>query len=435
MTEQQMADLQAERATLGAMMASAEVAEQVIEVIRSSADFYDPRHGIVYATLVGRLAVDGPVDEISLARALQESGDLAKLGGSVFLHELQASVPVAAMGAHYAGIVADWAIRRRIRTTAIRLDQFAADVTRNISDVVNAAQAAVHEATVPRATSSEVLFGDLLDETIAEIFDPSVQQRGLSTGIGALDDSIGGLKPGQLILVAARPGVGKSILTAGFARSAAMHRNVPSVIFSLEMAKGEVMRRLLSAETSIGLSKILRSELSLEERAKLTGKVEAVRGAPLFIDDTRQSDISTIRASARRLQQRHGLGLCVVDYLQLMGTTPGVENRAQALGEVSRGLKILAGDLQAPVVAAAQLNRLAEQRSDRRPQLSDLRESGSLEQDADVVILLHRPDYQNPESERAGEIDLIVAKNRNGPEETITVSAQLDRARIVDIRI
>lgn len=431
-----LADPGAEQAVLGALMISPVVADQILDII-STNDFYDHRHATVYASITGLLAQDRPVDAVTLAHTLAESGDLARIGGAGYLHTLLASVPTAANAGFYAHIVADYATRRRIRDTAIQLDQYATDLTRDIATVVDGAQRAVHDATVPHMGDSVLSYGDLLSATLTDVFDDD-KPRGLSTGIGALDDVLGGLKGGQLIVVAGRPGLGKSVLVVGFARTAAMRRGVPALMFSLEMSEHEVMCRILSAETDIELSRILKGGLTEPERARLRSKAETIRSAPFYIDATKQTDLASIRATARRTQQRHGLGLLVVDYLQLM-TSPlqrgRQDNRAQEVAEISRGLKLLAGQLDIPVIAAAQLNRMPEQRTDRRPQLSDLRESGSIEADADIVILLHRPDYYDPEHVRAGEIDFIIAKNRNGPMETVTAAAQLNKSRIVDFRI
>lgn len=430
-----LADVSAEQAVLGALMMSPAIADEILDII-SANDFYDHRHATIYAAVTGLLGQDQPVDAVTVAHALAGSGDLARIGGAGYLHTLLASVPTAANAAFYARIIAGYTTRRRIRETAIQLDQYATDLTADVADVVDQAQRAVHDATVPTRRPPVPAYGDLLDTTLEDMFDDD-KPRGLSTGIGALDDVLGGMKGGQLIIVAARPGLGKSVLVVGFARTAAMRCTIPALMFSLEMSSHEVMCRILSAETDIELTRILKGGLAPLERARLRSIAENIRTAPFYVDATKQTDLAAIRATARRTQQRHGLGLLVVDYLQLMTAATGarrdrLDNRAQEVGEISRGLKLLAGQLDIPIVAAAQLNRQPEQRTDRRPQLSDLRESGSIEADADAVILLHRPDYYDPEHPRAGEIDFIIAKNRNGPMETVTAAAQLSRSRIVD---
>lgn len=429
-----LADDAAEAITLGAAMLNPDVADQISEIV-TSADFYRPRNAIIFAAIIATLAAGDPADPVALTRFLAEAGELNRVGGAPYLHELYSAPPTAAQGAFYARIVADWAARRRLQVTAVRLEQLSGDLTRSVPEMVEAAQSAVHHATVPGAQDSMASYGELLDPTIAEILDPNGPQKGLSTGLGSLDDIIGGLKPGQLVIVGARPGCGKSLLLAGMCRHAAMRAGVSAGLWSLEMSEGEVMRRLLSAECDIDLSRIMSGNLRPEHISQLRAKSAEVKSAPLRIEDSRPLDLTALRAQARRVQQRHGLDLIAVDYLQLMSSTGSRSNRVEEIGEISRGLKILAGDLGVPIVAAAQLNRQSEHRTDRRPQLSDLRESGSIEADADVVILLHRDDLNQPEHPRAGEIDLIIAKNRNGPQDLITAAAQFHKARIVDMAV
>lgn len=427
-----LADIEAEQIVLGSMMLSTTVAEQVAETL-TGGDFSDWRHTAVFAAITQALAAGQPTDAKAIAYRLAETGDLGKIGGP-YLHTLLDAPPTAANGPFHAQKVAEFAQRRRIVETCTTAIQQARMLNRDTADVVEQVQATIHAATVSREAST-VSFTDILDDTLAEIFDDAGPRRGLSTGIGALDDVIGGLKPGQLIVVAGRPGGGKSVLCTDFARSAAIRQCEPAVVFSLEMGRAEVQKRLLAAEASVNLAHITNGPLADWERAKLRDRSEQLRGVFLSIDDTASADLALIRSTCRKIQADTGLSLVIVDYLQLVQTPAGVDNRVAAVGEISRGLKILARELGVPVVAAAQINRSSESRSDRRPQLSDLRESGSIEQDSDVVILLHRPDYHDPEHERAGEIDLIVAKNRNGPIETVTAAAQLHFARIVDIDV
>lgn len=430
-----LADPAAERAVLGALILSPAMADEVSDRL-GAGDFYDGRHAMVYAAITGLLAQALPVDAVALAHALAASGDLGRIGGGNYLHDLVVSVPTAANAGYYADIVANFATRRRLRETAIRLDRAGTDLGREIADVIDEAQRAVHEATLPRSQMVTPTFGDLVDATLAEILGDS-PRRGLSTGLGVLDDELGGLKGGQLIIVAARPGIGKSMFVTHLARRTSIRDGVPSLTASLEMSEGEVMCRILSAETGIDLTRILHGRLLPRERELLRAKADAIRHAPLRIDAGRQGDLAIVRAVARRTQQRHGLGLLIIDYLQLM-TSGRSDNRAVEVGEISRGLKLLGGQLDIPVVACAQLNRNPEQRADKRPQLSDLRESGSIEADADVVILLHRPGVQGDHGithDRAGEIDLIIAKNRNGPAATVTAAVELSTARFSDPRM
>ena len=426
-----LADIEAEQIVLGSMMLSAKAADQITEILTSS-DFYRPSHALVFSAITACLAAGDPADAKAVGYRLAETGDLVKVGGGPYLHDLVQAPPSAANGPYHARKVAEFAHRRRIVEACTMGIQDARRLGEDTAAVIERVQSTVHAATTNRE-SSTVSFTDILDDTLAEIFDEDGPQRGLSTGIGALDDVIGGLKPGQLVIVAGRPGGGKSVLCNDLVRAASIRQTEPVGVFSLEMGRAEVQKRLLSAEAGVDLSHIMNGPLTGWEREKIRARADELRGLFLNIDDTAGADLAYIRSTCRRIQADTGLGLVIVDYLQLVTSPAGIDNRAQAVGEISRGLKILARELGVPVVAAAQINRASESRSDRRPQLSDLRESGSIEQDADVVILLHRPDYHDPEHERAGEIDLIVGKNRNGPIETVTAIAQLHYSRIVDL--
>jgi replicative DNA helicase len=414
------------------MMLSTSVAQEIADMLVTD-DFHDTRHVQVYAQILGILMSGEPLDAKSVAYGLVNRGHMVQVGGS-YLHDLLEAPLAVGNGPYHAKRVADLGRRRRIINACIRGTMQARDLDRDVAEVADFVQSAVHAATAYREQST-VSFTDILDETLDQMFNEDGPARGLSTGVGALDDVIGGLKPGQLIVVAGRPGGGKSVLCNDFARAAAIRQVEPVVMFSLEMGRHEVQKRLLSAEAGVDLAHITNGPLSDWERSVLRDRAEKLRGVFIDIDDTAGADLNYIRSTSRKIHAKTGLGLIIVDYLQLVTAPSGVDNRAVAVGEISRGLKILARELGVPVVAAAQINRSSESRQDRRPQLSDLRESGSIEQDADVVVLLHRPDYHNPEDPRAGEIDLIVAKNRNGPIETVTAAAQLQFSRIVDFTV
>ena len=256
---------------------------------------------------------------------------------------------------------------------------------------------------------------------------------GVPTGFVELDELTNGLHAGQMIIIAARPGMGKSTLGLDLARAASIKNQLPSVFFSLEMGKSEIVQRLISAEAGVPLNHIRKGQMGDDDWQRIARKTGEVSSAPLYIDDSPNLTMMEIRAKARRLKQRHDLRLVVVDYLQLMTSGKRVENRQVEVSEFSRSLKLLAKELDVPVVAISQLNRGPEQRTDKKPMLSDLRESGSLEQDADMVVLLHREDAYERESPRAGEADLILAKHRNGPTGMVTVAFQGHYSRFVDM--
>src|SRR5699024_874213 len=290
--------------------------------------------------------------------------------------------------------------------------------------------------TERRTTEDYSPLEELLQPTLDEI-DAIATRGGLSsgvpTGFSEFDEVTNGLHPGQMIIVAARPGVGKSTLGLDFMRSCSIRHGMASVIFSLEMSKSEIVMRLLSAEAKIKLGAMRSGKMTDDDWTALARRMSEISEAPLFIDDSPNMTMMEIRAKARRLKQRHDLKLIVVDYLQLMTSGKKVESRQQEVSEFSRSLKLLAKELEVPLVAISQLNRGPEQRTDKRPQVSDLRESGSLEQDADIVMLLHRPDATERDDPRAGEADVILGKHRGGPTSTITVAHQLHYSRFVDM--
>jgi replicative DNA helicase len=303
-------------------------------------------------------------------------------------------------------------------------------------DLVDRAQAEVYAVTERRtsedyASLSEIMPG-ALDE-IEAIGSRSGMLTGVPTGFSDLDALTNGLHPSQMIVIAARPAMGKSTLALDFARAAAIRNGMTTVLFSLEMGRNEITMRLLSAESRVSLQTMRTGQMNDDDWARLARRMSEVADAPLFIDDSPNMSMMEIRAKCRRLKQRHDLKFVIVDYLQLMSSPRRVENRQQEVSELSRSLKLLAKELQVPVVALSQLNRGPEQRTDKKPLLSDLRESGSIEQDSDVVILLHREDHYEAESPRAGEADLIVAKHRNGPTATVTVAFQGHYSRFVDM--
>jgi replicative DNA helicase len=298
------------------------------------------------------------------------------------------------------------------------------------------AQQAVYEVTEKRSSEDYTILEELLQPTMDEIEASSSRgglMTGVPTGFSDLDRLTNGLHPGQLIIVAGRPGLGKSTASLDIMRSCSIRHGLSSCIFSLEMSKTEIVMRLLSAEARVPLHNLRTGQMSDDDWTKLARSVGEVSEAPLFIDDSPNMTLMEIRAKARRLKQRHDLKLIMVDYMQLMSSPKKTESRQQEVSELSRGLKLMAKELEVPVIAVSQLNRGPEQRTDKRPQLSDLRESGSIEQDADMVILLHRDDYYEKESPRAGEADFIVAKHRNGPTDTITVAFQGHFSRFVDM--
>ena len=426
-------DLIAEQGVLGGMLLSKDAIADVVEIIRDR-DFYRPAHELIYDAIVDLYGRGEPVDPVTVSAELTKRGDIACAGGAPYLHTLISSVPTAANAGYYAKNVRERAILRRLVEAGTKIVQLGYASEGEVDDAVDQAQAEVYSVTERRANEDYVQLSTLLPAALDEIekISQGVMGEGVKTGFKELDSLTNGLHPGNMIVLAARPAVGKSTLGLDIARYASIHKGDTSVIFSLEMSRSEITMRMLSAEARVALNNIRAGTLNDEEWARLARRMGEISEAPLFIDDSPNLSLMEIRAKARRLKQRHDLKLIVIDYLQLMTSGKRVENRQQEVSEFSRQLKLLAKELNVPIIAISQLNRSPEQRSDKKPMLSDLRESGSIEQDADVVILLHRDDLYDNQN-RSGEADLIVAKHRNGPTRTITVSAQLHFARFVDM--
>ena len=429
------ADMAAEAAVLGAMLLSKDAIADVVESLKVD-DFYRPAHASVYAAILDLYGRGEPADAVMVAGELTKSGEISRVGGASYLHTLVSSVPTAANASYYAAIVSERAVLRRMVSAGTRIVQMGYAAEGDVYDLVDRAQAEVYDLTSGRMSEDYSPLRDLFDGTLNEIeaiASHGGQMVGVPTGFADLDALTNGLHGGQLVIIAARPAIGKSTLGLDLARSASIHNNLTSVIFSLEMARNEIVMRLMSAEAQVPLAHMRSGTMSDADWQKLARKSGSIVDAPMFIDDSPNMSMMEIRAKCRRLKQKQDLRLVIVDYLQLMSSGKKVESRQQEVAEFSRALKLLAKELDVPVIAIAQLNRGPEQRQDKKPMMSDLRESGSLEQDADVVILLNREDAYEKESPRAGEADFIVAKHRNGPTATITVAFQGHYSRFVDM--
>ena len=411
----------AEMAVLGGMLMSKDAIGEVSQMIDVS-DFYQPRNQTVYEAVIKLFSASQPVDAVLVANELLAEGNLEKVGGSDYLHSLVASVPTAANATYYADIVHQRAILRNVIAAGTKIAQlgYTAEGSQ-AEDVVNLAQAEVYEMSTGKVRQDYAPIGTVIADTLDQLdrLQSGEVSRGVPTGFRDIDDVTQGLQPGQMIVVAGRPAMGKSTLGVDFARSAALHHGLTTIIFSLEMSKNELAQRIISAESNIPLAAMRRADDITPERWAILNELQGkLQNAPLFIDDSPNMSLMEIRAKCRRLKQTNDLKLVVIDYLQLMTSGKAVESRQQEVSDFSRALKLLAKEL---VVALSQLNRGPEMRQDKKPQLSDLRESGSIEQDADVVFLVHRPDAYDKE-DRPGEADIIMAKHRNGPTDTFNLA-------------
>jgi replicative DNA helicase len=427
-------DLVAEQSTLGGMLLSADVVHLILaDGVVSARDFYAPKHEIIFGAITSLANHGEPTDVITVNAELVKLGKLATIGGAEYLHELTAVVPTAASASYYAKIVREKAILRRLIEAGTRIAQRGYDAEGEIEDLVNIAQNEIYtvadESTGTDFKKLLTAMQDAADEI--ELIQRNDGVAGISTGFTELDKATNGLHPGQLIIIAARPGIGKSTLALDIAREAAINQKKATAIFSLEMSSTEIAMRLLSAETSILLQSMRKGSITDNEWAIMAERRSAIGAAPLLIDDSPNLNIVEIRAKCRRMLKDFDLNLVVIDYIQLMTSGKKVESRQQEVSEFSRSLKLLAKELKVPVIAISQLNRKSEDGTIKKPELSQLRESGSLEQDADVVVLIHR-DFSQQENTRVGEAELILAKQRNGPTGSSQVLFQGQYSRFVN---
>jgi len=417
-------DLLAEQSAIGGMLLSKDAVADVVETVRGI-DFYIPKHEVVFEAVLTLYSHGEPTDVIAVTDELTKTGQLQRAGGAEYLHTLTGLVPTAANAGYYASIVAEKAVLRRLVEAGTRIVQMGYASEGEVVDLVNNAQAEIYSVTGGVEAEDYVPLVEAIDTAVDEIERArgrDGEMIGVPTGFSDLDELTNGLHGGQLIIVAARPGLGKSTLALDFARSATIKHHLPTIFFSLEMGRSEIAMRLLAAESTIGMTTLRKGNMEQRDWDKLANIRGQIADAPLYIDDSPNMTLVEIRAKCRRLSQKVGLKMVVIDYLQLMTSGKKVESRQQEVSEFSRALKLLAKELNVPVVALSQLNRGPEQRADKKPALSDLRESGSLEQDADIVVLLHREDAYEREAPPTGEADLIVAKHRNGRQDTIKVA-------------
>lgn len=432
-------DLDAEQAAVGAMMLSPDAADAISEVLTEE-DFYRPAHATVFAAIM-RLADQGDrPDPVAVTRELDRTGDLLRIGGAPYVHTLVEKPPTAANGAYYASIVAELSSRRRIIEAGVKIQGLGRSPETLVEVRDKAAQTAFDATMDRREKTSITSVGELVGpvlEHLQQITENGVPP-GIPTGLADYDRLTGGLHPGQLIIPAGRTSMGKSVITQNWLHNAARFTGRPVILFSVEMSKDEMIQRLLSEVTRVPLAAIREGHVRDDDWHKLAEAEIYIRGLPLYlVDDVRTTQ--GIRAYCRRFKHRQGdLAAIGVDYLQRLQSLDRRRDRHESVGADADALKDLAQDMAMPVIAPCQLNRGPENRTGRdanRPRLADLRESGNLEQTADVVALLFRPDYYDKNSTRAGEADIIVDKNRNGPTDTVTVVAQLHIQRFCDMMI
>ncbi|MFJ3099613.1 replicative DNA helicase [Streptomyces hydrogenans] len=429
-------DLDAEQCVLGGMLLSKDAVSDVLDILKAH-DFYKPAHATVFNATVDLYARGEPADPITVGAELTKRGEINRVGGASYLHTLVQAVPTAANASYYAEIVHEQAVLRRLVEAGTSIAQLGYAAEGTLDDIVNRAQGELFKVTEDRSAKEP---GARISAIVERVIDsigtqPDGEVTGVPTGFIDLDSLTGGWQDGQLIVIGARPAIGKSTLALDFARAAAIKHHRQVALFSLEMSESEIGMRTISAEARVALHHLRHNTVTDEDWERIAPRMADIGEAGLHVDDSPNLTLADIRTRTRRLAATDGLDLVIVDYLQLMQSMGTRRNgtRQEDVSELSRGLKMLAKTLRVPVIALSQLNRGPEHRTDKKPMVSDLRESGSIEQDADMVILLHREDAYEKETPRAGEAELIVGKHRNGPTATLSVAFQGHYSRFVDM--
>ncbi|MGI5414268.1 replicative DNA helicase [Actinomadura luteofluorescens] len=428
-------DISAEQSVLGGMLLSQDATARVIEILRTP-DFYRPAHQIIYDAIVDLYGRGAPADPVAVSGELVKNGDANRTGGAPYLHDLISKVPTAANADYYAKIVRELSVLRKLVETGTQIAQMGygtdgADAER----AADMAQKLLDEATSV-ATPAVAKSVAELAMPFMESLEAGGDQRGVASGWTDLARLVPRFRPGQLITIAARPGVGKSVAMACIAHYVGVKLRLPVFIGTLEMSTDEFMARLVSHDAKVNLKHLLEPELLTEDDwERLARSLDRLQSATtLVIDDTPGMGIPHVRAALRQMRRKgEPAALAVIDYLQLMESPKKVESRQVEVSQYSRGFKLLAKEFEVPIIVGSQLNRDVERRADKKPILADLRESGSVEQDSDIVIMLNREDVYDPESPRAGELDMYVEKNRNGPRGMATLAFQGHYSRIDDM--
>ncbi|MCK9430378.1 MAG: replicative DNA helicase [Candidatus Omnitrophica bacterium] len=411
-------NLDAEMAVLGSMLLDEEAVSCAVEKLDAGC-FYKDTHRKIFQTISDLYNANKAVDLITLADALKKDNSLEAIGGVSFLTSLANAVPTAANINHYSGIVREKYILRTLINNSTKIITVCHESEGNIAEVVDTAERLIFEVSDHRNQGSYMHLKEIVKEsieTIDRLYQNKAHVTGIPTGYIDFDIKTAGLQPSDLIIVAGRPSMGKSAFALGIAEYAGVIEKVPTAIFSLEMSKEQLVQRMLCSHARVDAHKVRTGYLATSDWPRLTAAAGKLSESPIFIDDTPAISVMELRARARRLKSHHGIKLIILDYMQLMrGSATSMESRQQEISEISRSLKALARELNVPVIAISQLSRAVESRTDHRPQLSDLRESGAIEQDADVVVLILREEYYSPTPDNQGIAEAIIAKQRNGP--------------------
>ena len=418
-------NLEAESSLLGAMLLSRDSIGPAVEML-DAGDFYKPAHQHIFDAITALYSSGNPADPVTVAEELDRAGLLNEIGGLETLIDLQATTPATSNASRYATIIEERALLRRLIGVAGEIAEVGYSLPEDVTKAVDEAEVRIFQVAERRVTDTTKSVSDLMSSSLdrlEELYERGESITGVPTGYNDLDELLSGLQPSSLVVVGARPSMGKTSFALGMATHASMTTQRPVLFFSLEMGHLELTQRLLQSEAKVDASRLRNGNLSEDDWPKISRAVGKLAEAPMWIDDNPNLTVMEIRAKSRRLKSRLGdLGVIFVDYLQLMSGSNRAESRQVEISEISRGLKILARELETPVVAMSQLSRNLEQRSDKRPMLADLRESGAIEQDADVVMFLYRDEMYDPESQDVGTAEVIIAKHRNGPTGTVRLA-------------
>ena len=412
-------NIDAEISLLGSIMLDGEAMHRIADILRAE-DFYKKEHQAIYGAVVSLFSSSTPIDVLSVSNFLKEHGKLDEIGGSAYLANLVNSVPTSSNAGHYAEIVRKKKVLRDLISASFHISQLGYQEGGDVGLMLDEAEKKIFDISQRSFLKTFTAVGASLDEAwerIDKLHKGTGALRGVPTGFKELDNILSGLQNSDLVILAARPSLGKTSFAMDIARHVAVNEKIPVGIFSLEMSKGQIIDKIIAAQARVSLWNLRTGRLSQEDGdfERIRDSLNELSSAPLFIDDEASLNILQMRAKARRLKAEKGLGLLIVDYLQLMVPRTSTDNMVQQITEISRSLKILAKELDVPVLALSQLNRAIEHRTDKKPQLSDLRESGAIEQDADVVMFIYREDRVKENSDRKNQADILIRKHRNGP--------------------
>ena len=417
-------DIDAEQAVLSSIFMDRDAAAEAFEILKSE-DFYSPENKAVFEAAFELYTKGTPIDVVTVKNKLEEMNVFNEIGGVETLANIVGAVGSSVNVRNYAKIVEEKSVLRRLIKLSGNISEMSYKGAENINDILDKAEKGIFDVMQNRNTDSFSSIMDVAYNTfskIEEIYNSNEKITGISTGFVDFDAKTAGLQKSDFILIAARPSMGKTAFALNIAQNAAVKQHVPVAIFSLEMSKEQLVNRMMCAEALVDAQKVRTGDLNADDWSKLVDAMGVLSEAPIYIDDTPGITAMDIRAKCRRLKLEKGPGLVVIDYLQLMSGNGRTDSRQQEISEISRSLKAIAREIEAPVIALSQLSRACEARADHRPMLSDLRESGAIEQDADVVTFLYRDEYYFPESEKKNVAELIIAKQRNGPTGTVNLT-------------